>query len=91
MRIKEIQRGIAVASAFFYDKLNAKPSRLYYAGNQASGEFAGWINDWIKDAEVTLEELAPQPKVGALNSLGNASLAGVCGALALRRQQAGAS
>ena len=91
LRIKEIQRGIAVASAFFYDKLNAKPGRLYYAGNQASGEFAGWINNWIKEAEMTVVELAPQPKVGAVNSLGNASIAGVCGALALRRQQLRAS
>ena len=90
IRITEIQRGIAVASAFFEDKLSAKPRRLYYAGNQPSAEFAGWINDWIKEAELSVVELAPMPKVGVLNSLGNANIAGVCGALALRGQQAGA-
>jgi type IV pilus assembly protein PilM len=80
LRIAEIQRDIAVAAAFFEDKLGARPHRLYFAGNNGAGysEFAGWIND----PELTVLELAPRPESGAVTSLGHTSIAGVAGALA---------
>lgn len=77
-RVLEIQRNIAVAAAYYEDKLGAPPRRLYYAGNRDTGEFASWIT------EPTLEvvELAPQPASGLLTSLGHESIAAVAGALA---------
>jgi len=37
---------------------------------------------WIDDPELTVVDLAPRPETGAINSLGNTSIAGVAGALA---------
>jgi type IV pilus assembly protein PilM len=74
----EIQRGIAVASAYYEDKLGLRASDLHYAGNTESGTFAGWI----ADPELTVVDLAPRPDTGALTPLGNASIASVAGALA---------
>ena len=76
-RPAEIQRGIAVAAAYFEDKLQARPRHLYYSGNQAAEEFAGWV----ADAEITVVAMAP-PESGSLTPLGTASVAGVNGALA---------
>jgi type IV pilus assembly protein PilM len=81
-RIAEIQRSIAVAAAYYEDKLGAPPRKLYYAGNRDIAQFAGWIDD----PELTVVELAPRPESGMLSSLGNESIAGVSGALALRGQ-----
>jgi type IV pilus assembly protein PilM len=78
-RILEIRRNIAVAAAYFEDKLGAPPRKLYYAGNRAPAEFAGWVGS--PDLEVV--ELAPRPQTGMLTPLGNESIAGVSGALAL--------
>lgn len=77
-RIVEIQRGIAVAAAYFEDKLQVRPRRLHYAGNHPASEFAGWIGD----PELTVFELASRPDVGALTALGSVSVASVTGALA---------
>jgi type IV pilus assembly protein PilM len=77
-RIAEVQRDIAVAAAYFEDKLQARPSRLHYAGNLEISEFASWIDD----AELTVLDLAPRPSTGATTPLGNMSFAGVNGALA---------
>jgi type IV pilus assembly protein PilM len=84
LRLTEVQRGIAVAAAYFEDKLGARPQLLYYAGigaggNSAAEDFAGWIDD----SELTVVDLAPLPETGAATPLGNlVSLAGVVGALA---------
>ncbi len=77
-RIAEIQRDIAVAAAYYEDKLGAPPRRLYYAGNRDIREFAAWV------AAPALEviELAPRPASGMLTSLGQESIAAVAGALA---------
>lgn len=74
----EIQRGIAVAAAYFEDKLQVRPRHLYYTGNTAIEEFA----DWVGDPEITLVALAPPPESGVMTSLGTANIAGVNGALA---------
>jgi type IV pilus assembly protein PilM len=78
LRVAEIQRGIAVAAAYFEDKLQVRPRRLYYAGNHSASEFAGWIGN----PELTVFELASRPDVGAMTALGNVSVASVTGALA---------
>jgi len=77
-RAAEVQRGIAVASAYFEDKLIARPREIYFAGNSKASEFARWIND----PEMTVVELAPRSATGAATVLGNLSLAGLAGALA---------
>ena len=44
-RLAEIQRSIAVAAAYFEDKLGSQPRTLYYAGVQDPAEFAVSIGD----------------------------------------------
>ena len=75
---QEIQRGIAVATAYFEDKLGASPTQLHCSGNLRAEECARWLG--IPDLTVT--DLAPRPETGAVTSLGNISIAGVTGALA---------
>ena len=83
-RLQEVQRGIAVAAAYYEDKLGVRPRLLYYAGIGAGGnstaeDFARWIDD----PELAVADLAPLPETGAATPLGNLmSLAGVVGALA---------
>jgi type IV pilus assembly protein PilM len=77
-RISEIQRGIAVAAAYYEDKLGAPPRKLYYTGNHDMHEFASWV----AGAEIEVVELVPRPDSGMLTSLGRESIAGVAGALA---------
>lgn len=83
-RVAEIQRGIAVAIAYFEDKLQARPRRLHYTGNRRVEEFASWIDD----PELAVVELVRRPESGALTSLGTANLAGVAGALSIHGEQA---
>jgi type IV pilus assembly protein PilM len=77
-RIAEVQRSIAVAAAYFEDKVMVRPHELHYAGNISAAEFAGLIgDDWL-----TVVEMAPHPETGAVTALGSISLAGISGALA---------
>ena len=85
-RQEEVRRGVAVAAAYYEDKLGAKPIRLHFAGsfraadrtgNNPSQAFAWWIDD----PELSVVDLAPTPQTGAVSALGNASIAGVTGAL----------
>jgi type IV pilus assembly protein PilM len=78
LRLQEVQRGIAVAAAYFEDKLQAKPGKIYYAGVAGSQEFARWIGD----EDLTVTDLSPRPDTGAATPLGELSVAGVAGALA---------
>jgi type IV pilus assembly protein PilM len=84
LRIAEIQRDIAVASAYFEDKLHARPQKLYYAGNVNRQEFAAWLDD----PEIQVVDLVPRPESGLATSLGEVSFAGVAGALALHGAEA---
>jgi type IV pilus assembly protein PilM len=90
-RITEIRRSIAVAAAYFEDKLGAAPRVLHYAGNRDAREFAGWIAAPLGEADLPVVELAAQSETGALTSLGHESIAAVAGALALSGAQTGAS
>jgi type IV pilus assembly protein PilM len=76
-RLTEIQRGIAVAAAYFEDKLQAPALTLHYAGSYDTGDFAGWIDA----PDLTVVDLAPRPSTGLATKLGIASIAGAAGAL----------
>jgi type IV pilus assembly protein PilM len=76
-KISEIQRGVAVAAAYYEDKLGAPPRRLYYAGNHDMREFS----TWLAGAGLEVVELVPRPESGELTALGRESIAGVAGAL----------
>jgi type IV pilus assembly protein PilM len=78
LAIEEVQRGIAVAAAYFEDKLLVRPTRLHYAGIGAAHHFAGIL----ADPELEIVDLAPRPEFGAATSLGNLSIAPLSGALA---------
>jgi type IV pilus assembly protein PilM len=78
LRVEEVRRGIAVASAYFEDKLLARPRLLHYSGDGGADEFALWLDD----PELSVIDLAPRPAAGAATALGYASLAGSTGALA---------
>ena len=77
-RLQEIQRGVAVASAYYEDKLGVRPYKLYFAGNGEAQEFARWLNE----PELEIVDLVPQPELGAATALADTSIAGVAGALA---------
>jgi type IV pilus assembly protein PilM len=85
LRTQEVQRGIAVAAAYYEDKLGTRARRIYlshhYGGSGGSARLEAFAR-WIDDPEMTVIELAPQPETGAATSLGGASIAGVAGALA---------
>jgi type IV pilus assembly protein PilM len=83
LRLQEVQRGIAVACAYFEDKLGAWPGRLHFSGNHGAGidsaeEFARYVGD----PELTVVDLTPAPDTGLATALRSASIAGVTGALA---------
>lgn len=78
LRAIEIARSIAVAAAYFEDKLGAPPRCLHYAGVYSPEEFA----ESIDNMELAIVEWAGHPEEGALTALPQASFAGVQGALA---------
>jgi type IV pilus assembly protein PilM len=77
-RLAEIQRGVAVAAAYFEDKLGTRPEKLHYAGQGDAADFARWLNE----QELAVVDLVPQPDTGAATALAETSIAGVVGALA---------
>jgi type IV pilus assembly protein PilM len=81
-RRAEVQRDIAVAAAYFEDKLGARPQKIFYAG-AATGALsaADEFTLWLDEPELTVVDLAPRSATGAASALGSLSLAGVVGAL----------
>lgn len=77
-RLAEIQRGIAVASAYYEDTLHAPAREIYYAGSYSSQDFARWV----AGMGMSVVDLVPRPDTGAFTSLRHASIAGAAGALA---------
>jgi type IV pilus assembly protein PilM len=77
-RVVEIQRGVAVAMAYYEDKLQAAPAGLLYSGYLSVDEF----RSLIEMPELAVDELVPHPQTGVASSLGQAALAGVTGAMA---------
>jgi len=76
-RVAELQRGIAVAAAYFEDRLGAPPSRLYYSGCERIDEFS----EWIGENGLSTMDLVERPAIGATTALGNTNIAAVSGAL----------
>jgi type IV pilus assembly protein PilM len=81
-RLAEIQRSIAVASAYFEDKLGSQPRTLYYAGVQDPAEFADSIGDPDLEPCLSVVEWTSRPDEGVMTALPQTSFAGVAGALA---------
>ena len=79
-RLSEVQRDIAVAAAYFEDKLAAPARQLYYGGVGGADEFARWVQ--LSEPQMKVVELAPRPTTGAATPLGKMNFAGVLGALA---------
>jgi type IV pilus assembly protein PilM len=77
-RIYEIQRSIAVAAAYFEDKLGARPRSLHYAGVVPADAFA----QAVASLDLTVVDWAPRPDSGAMTTLPQTSYAGLAGALA---------
>jgi type IV pilus assembly protein PilM len=77
-RFYEIQRSIAVAAAYFEDKLGGRPRTLHYAGIEPADEFAQSVGE----PELSVVEWMPRPNSGAMTTLPQTSYAGVAGALA---------
>jgi type IV pilus assembly protein PilM len=83
LRLGEVRRGVAVAAAYYEDKLGAPPTRIYFAGQTGTDEdgAAGFAR-WIDNAELSVVHMTARPETGAATALGAASIAGVAGALA---------
>lgn len=77
-RAAEIQRSIAVAAAYYEDKLVARPRKLHYAGTQKAEDFARIV----ADPELAVVDIVPNTGLGATTALGPLSIAGIAGALA---------
>ena len=91
LRLEEVKRGIAVAAAYFEDKLTCKPQRLHYAGIGGASRFAKWINEPQLNV-VDLTRLPESDRATALHTTDNdpssathppvdITIAGVAGAL----------
>jgi type IV pilus assembly protein PilM len=78
LRLAEIQRGIAVAAAYFEDKLQSPARTLHYAGCYETAEFSNWIDN----PDLAVVDLVHRPETGLTTTLGHASVAGAAGALA---------
>jgi type IV pilus assembly protein PilM len=77
-RLLEVQRSVAVAAAYYEDKVSVLPRELYFAGNGSAAEFERWFGT----SELKIIDLAPRPSTGAATNLSNMSVAGLTGALA---------
>jgi type IV pilus assembly protein PilM len=77
-RLSEIQRGIAVAAAYYEDTLRAPAREIHYAGSYSTRDFS----QWIAGMGMTVVDLVPRPDTGNVTPLGHASIAGASGALA---------
>jgi type IV pilus assembly protein PilM len=77
-RLLEVQRSVAVAAAYYEDKVSVLPKELYFAGNGTAAEFEHWFGA----SELKIIDLAPRPSTGVATSLSNFSTAGLAGALA---------
>jgi type IV pilus assembly protein PilM len=74
----EVQRDIAVAAAYFEDKMAAHPDKLLLAGVGSAQNFAQWLDD----ATLHVAEMAGHPTTGMTTTTGSMSFAAVNGALA---------
>ena len=78
----DVQRTIAVAAAFYEDKLHVQPRTLKYSGVLPAPEFAEIVNIDSGEPLLQVDELVPHPQTGMVSALRNSSVAGVTGVLA---------
>ncbi|MGA2250083.1 hypothetical protein [Terracidiphilus sp.] len=76
-RLVEIQRGIAVAAAYYEDRLGARPAQVHFAGSVDAEDLARALTDM----HLPVVELAPASTVGVMTARGPVGIAGVAGAL----------
>lgn len=77
-RKAEVQRAVAVASAFYEDKLQARPHRIFHSGMLSAVEFA----ELLDDPALSVSETVVKTGLGLSAAVGRHSIAGVTGALA---------
>ena len=77
-RLVEVQRSVAVAAAYYEDKVSYLPKELYFSGNGEAAEF----EQWFGPSELRIVDLAPRATTGATTPMGDLSTAGLIGALA---------
>jgi type IV pilus assembly protein PilM len=77
-RVAEVQRSIAVAAAYYEDKLVARPRQLHYAGIEKAEQFARLVGD----PDLAVVDMVTTTGLGATTALGPLSRAGIAGALA---------
>lgn len=77
-RLLEVQRSVAVAAAYYEDKVSVLPKELYFAGNGTASDFERWFGP----SDLRIVDLARRPGTGVATSLSNMSIAGLAGALA---------
>jgi type IV pilus assembly protein PilM len=77
-RLAEVQRSIAVAAAYYEDKVTARPQTLHYAGTVRADDFA----ELVGDPELKVVEMSPHPEFGMTTPMKAVSFAGITGALA---------
>jgi type IV pilus assembly protein PilM len=89
LRQDEVRRGVAVAAAYYEDKLGAPATRIHFSGHIGNhdSESEGFVTSigfaaWLGNPEMTVVDLAAHPETGTATPLGAASIAGVVGALA---------
>ncbi len=77
-RKAEVQRSIAVAAAFYEDRLSVSPHRVLYSGLLPIREFV----EMLDDPALAVGEVVPRDRLRRTAAIGNVSVAGVTGALA---------
>jgi type IV pilus assembly protein PilM len=78
LKLAETRRDIAVAAAYFEDRLANRPARLHYAGVGSAEAFA---RD-LASPDLTVVDLSPWPETETQMPQGNMGVASVVGALA---------
>jgi type IV pilus assembly protein PilM len=77
-RLIEVQRSVAVAAAYYEDKVSYLPKELYFSGNGEAAEF----EQWFGTSDLKIVDLVQRPATGATTTMGELSTAGITGALA---------
>ena len=77
-RVAELKRDIAVAAAYFEDKLMCRPQEVHFSGTGTAEEFAALLSD----PEIPVVNLAPKPENAGAPLSVDMSIASVAGALA---------
>ena len=77
-RLAEVQRGIAVAAAYYEDRMTVAPPHVHYAGSVDAARFA----EAIAASGLGVTEIAPTPTTGVLTTMGPVAFAPVAGSLA---------